>query len=170
MKVPLDEAMKLHKRWLDSKGSDGERLDWSGFDLRGIRSLVKEDLTMLLAERSVWFGQNLSEVNMQASQFAGSDMRNCLFESADLRGADFSRVNLANAKFARAHFEPLVLGDGRTINSSFRGANLRYADFAGADLHNVDFSGADLGFADFTGTNLAGATFNAAKTEEAKGL
>ena len=46
---------------------------------------------MFHAERTVWYGQDLSHANMQASRFKHSDMRNCNFDLAYLRGSNFSK-------------------------------------------------------------------------------
>jgi uncharacterized protein YjbI with pentapeptide repeats len=166
--LSLEEMLKTHKRWLNTRGSQGQRLDLSGFDLRTILPLTKEDLTMIISEHAIWYGQNLSYADIQAAQFRFSDMRYCNFEAADLRGTDFMKATLTGAQFNKVHLEPLLLENKRYLKSNFSGAALCYADFRDASLRDVDFSNADLSFADFTGADVKGANFNNAILEEAK--
>jgi uncharacterized protein YjbI with pentapeptide repeats len=170
MPVPMKELIELHKLWLDTKGTDGQRLDLSNFDLRAMPLGSKEDLTMLLAEHSVWFKQDISNMNMQASQFAGSDMRNCSFANSDLRGSDFSRTNLIGSKFSRVNLEPLQLEASRLMKSNFTGAALRYTDFTNANLRDVNFTDADLSYSNFTGADLRGAVLKNVVAIDTRGL
>ncbi len=166
--MPIDDLLALHQLWLDSEGNKGQRLDLSGYDLRGLKSLKNADLAMFYAEHSVWYGQDLSAMKMQASRFKNSDVRNCNFDSADLRGSNFSKSNMVGSKFCNARFEPLQLYRKRMMNTNFSGANLRYTDFKFANLRDANFSNADLSFADFTGADLHRANFANAITEEMK--
>ncbi len=166
--VPLEELLRLHAEWLRSKSVGGKKLDLSGFDIRGIPSLARADLTMIVAEKSVWYGLDMTRINMQAAQFKGSDMRSCNFEMADLRGSDFSKANLVGTKFVKARLEPLLFDEKRLLKTSFSRANLRYANFTEAVLNDADFSDADLSFADFTGADLRGARLDNTIREETK--
>ena len=167
---PLEQLIKLHKIWLDSKGDKGQRLDLSGFDMRKAPPFGKADLTMFYAEQTVWYAQDLSRMNMPASRFKHSDLRSCNFEGADLRGGNFVKANIAGSKLRHAKFEPLMIDSNRVLKTDFSGANLRYSDFSGAALRDANFTGADLSFADFAGADLEGANFAEAILDDAKSL
>jgi uncharacterized protein YjbI with pentapeptide repeats len=166
--LPLDDLRNLHGLWLSSKSTKGRRLDLSHFDLRDAPSFAKQDLTMIIAEHSVWLGQSLAQANIQASQFKNSDLRSCNFGSADMRGSDFSNCNLTGSKFRDVRLEPLLLDNQRFLKSNFSGTNLRHADFTNANLHDVNFANADLSYADFTGADVADTNFTGAKLDDAK--
>lgn len=167
--VSLEEMVKNHQIWLKTNGLEGTKLDLTGHDLRNIAfSLIGSNLTMLTAEHSIWYGLDLSQINLQASHVGESDFRNCNFTNADLRGSTFEKCNMVGAKFLHTRFEPLVLGNKRQLRTVFAGANLRYADFSQANLREVDFSGADLSFSNFTDADTFGADFSYAKMHQVR--
>jgi uncharacterized protein YjbI with pentapeptide repeats len=166
--LPLDQMLALHAVWLDTVGIKGQRLDLGGYDMRDAPPFHKINLTMLLADHSVWYAHDLSGANMQASHFAHSDLRSCHFESADLRGSNFYKANLVGSKFKHTRLDPLLLNDKRFLKTSFAGANLRYTDFTNAVLSDINFTGADLSFADFSNAQISNCTFHDVTMEETK--
>lgn len=166
--IPLEELIKLHQVWLKTQGADGQKLDLSDHDLRSAPSLVGANLTMLTAERTVWYGRDLSNISLQAALLRGGDFRHCNMTQGDFRGTNFSNANMVGAKFIKAHFEPLYFEGGRALRTSFNGANLRYTDFSGADLRNADFTGADLSSANLAGAQMEGADFSKAIMKDVK--
>lgn len=166
--VPLEERIKMHQQWLKTQGGDGQKLDLSDHDLRNAPALVGANLTMLVAERAVWYGRDLTNINLQASMLRSSDFRHCNFASADLRGSNFSKCSMVGAKFVKARLEPLYFEGNRSLRANFAGANLRYSDFTNAVLRDVDFTGADLSFANFLGADTTGAIFDKAVMHDTK--
>jgi uncharacterized protein YjbI with pentapeptide repeats len=166
--MPFDQMLALHAVWIDTIGAKGQRLDIGGHDMRGAPSMKGANLTMLLADRSVWYAQDLSNAHMQAAHLTYSDLRNCNLESADLRGGNFLKANLTGSKLRHVRLEPLLLNDKRFLKSNFASANLRYTDFTGANLDGVNFTDADLSFADFTGAKIDKSIFDNAVMEEVK--
>jgi uncharacterized protein YjbI with pentapeptide repeats len=166
--MPLDQMLVQHALWLETIGAEGQRLDIGGFDMRGTSAMNKANLAMLLADHSVWYGQDLAGINMQAAHFTFADLRSCVFDNADLRGSNFSKANLVGSKMRNVRLEPLLLNDKRLLKTSFAGANLRYTDFTGAVLRDVNFDGADLSFADFTGAEIKESAFHDVVMEETK--
>ena len=166
--IPLEEMVRQHQIWLKTHGAQGKRMDLSGLDMRGAPSLNGADLTMMVAENTIWYGHDLMHVNLQASQFRGSDLRNCDFSTSDLRGSDFSHAKMVGANFHKVRFEPLLLDNNKMLCTDFSGSALRYVDFSNADVRYVNFSGADLSFTDFTDTNFTNAKFEHADLNDAK--
>jgi len=166
--MSLEELIRLHQLWLKTKGAEGQKLDLSNHDMRNAPPLVGANLTMLTAENSIWYGLDLSQINLQASHLNESDFRNCNFAGADLRGSVFQKCNMVGARFVRARLEPLQLDNKRNLRTVFAGANLRYADFTQAMLREVDFTGADLSFANFVDADTHGADFSYAKLHQAR--
>ena len=160
--LPLDKLIALHQLWLKTKGDDGEKLDLTDYDLRNAPSMAGANLTMLVAERAVWYGLDLCQINLQAATLRSSDFRQSNLSSSDLRGSNFNKCNMVSAKFVKARLEPLFFDGNRLLKTSFAEANLRYSDFTNAVLRDADFSGADLSFANFTGADTTGADFSRA--------
>lgn len=169
--TPLEERMEQHKLWVESAGKQGERLDFTRYDLRGVDSAAtdfsKAALSMMKARAAVFYRQRFSGAEMQAVELRDCDLRGCFFDGANLAGADFSGSNLSRAVFMEARLAPLQLGGGRVLRSSFSRCNLRFADFSAADLREVNFSGADLSHAHFRGANLVGADLTETLSEGA---
>jgi uncharacterized protein YjbI with pentapeptide repeats len=165
--IPIEEMIRLHQLWLKTQGDDGKKLNLSDYDLRNAPNLGGYNLTMIVAERCIFYGHDFSGASLQAANLRSSDFRHCIFKCADLRGSNFSKCNMVGAKFISAHLEPLYFDNNRTLRTNFSGVNLRYADFSGATLIEVDFSGADLSFANFKGANTTGSIFTGAITSDA---
>lgn len=168
LKIPFDEMVALHQAWLETSGDDGVRMDLTDHDVRGLPPFKGLNLTMLAAERSVWYGQDLANTSLQAATLRQSDFRNCVFLGSDLRGTNFSKCVMTGAKFTKARLEPLHFEGGRKLQTSFSGANLRYADFSYTNLKDADFSDADLSSANFTGAILTGTNFEGAKMNDTR--
>ena len=168
MDVPIEQLLAMHKLWLESKGAAGKRLDLTGYDLRSMKMARRVDLTMFIADKTVWYEQDFTKAVMAVGRFREADMRSCLFIDADCRGGDFTGANMARCRFAKARLEPLLVRDTQTLKSNFSKAILRHADFTGADLREANFMAADLSFADFTNANIKGAVFTAAVMDSTK--
>ena len=166
--LTFEEMVKLHQLWLRTKGVEGKRLDLNGFDMRKAASLARSDLTMITAEKSVWFEQDFSQSNLQFAQFKDADMRDCNFTGTDMRGSNFTGARLVGAKLTGARLEPLLIESKGALRTCFVGAILRYTIFTGANLRDVDFSNADLSYADFTGADTTDTNFTGATLEKAK--
>ncbi|HAX91697.1 MAG TPA: pentapeptide repeat-containing protein [Rhodospirillaceae bacterium] len=168
LKIPLDEMIKSHQIWIKSQGEEGQRIDLSDHDLRNAPSLSGANLTMMVAERAVWYGHDLSNISLQAATLKGGDFRHCTFNNSDLRGTNFSKSTMVGTKFSKSRLEPLFFEGGRMLKTCFAGANLRYSDFTNAVLRDADFSDADLSFANFIGADITGADFSRAVMHDTK--
>ncbi len=166
--LSLEEMIAQHQLWLKTQGAEGTKLDLSDHDLRNAPSLVGANLTMLVAERAIWYGRDLSQINLQASVVRHGDFRQCNFTNGDLRGTNFGKCAMVGAKFFKARLEPLFFEGNRSLRTSFAGANLRYADFTNAVLRDVDFTGADLTAANFIGSDTTGSNFSKAIMTDTK--
>jgi uncharacterized protein YjbI with pentapeptide repeats len=170
--MPLDMLIKFHRRWVDSQGADGKRLDFTRYDLRDTAThkvdFTDQYLMMMKARHAVFLGLNFNGAQMQACELRDSDLRLCSFNQTDIRGSDFSGSNLMRASFQLAVMGPLRLHAGKLLRTDLSKCNLRYADFSGTDLRQVNMQGADLSFADLSGANLEGADMSDAITENTR--
>lgn len=79
----LDEILQAHKKWLDSNGEEGVRVDLRDANLRGA-NLRGANLS----------GANLSSANLRCANLRGADLSYADLSSADLRNADMSGANM----------------------------------------------------------------------------
>ena len=150
----LAELLRLHGEFITSCGTSGAALDLSGFDLRGAGQFAGVCLTMLTAQRAVFYGLDLSRAALQAARCAEADFRDCRLDGADLRGIVLAGATLNSASMRGVKLRSLAIDDARTMPSDLSGASLRHADLRDADLRGVVLTGADLSFADLTGADL----------------
>lgn len=159
-----------HVLWRQTMGQEGNPATFDGLDLRGARNLAGKPLTGLRARNAVLFGLDLSGCELQGAALHEADMRQVSLNTADLRGCGLRGARLQMAKLNGADFRPLVLPDGRKINSDLRGADLTAADLRNADLRWADLTGANLFAAILTGAKLEGAILDDAIITESVGL
>lgn len=155
----LEDLLRQHREWVASEGAAGAQLDISGHDMRGTKLFAFALLTLLRADKAVFYGLNLTESQLQAASLSTADMRYISAVRADFRGVVMVGTQLSNADLRDAHFEPLVSHQGRVIKSNLSKANFRYANLSGASLRQANLKGADLSYANLIGADLIDADF-----------
>ncbi|MFU2208966.1 pentapeptide repeat-containing protein [Solidesulfovibrio sp. C21] len=147
-KEDLQKRLEKHKKWLETEGKEGMRLDLSSANLVGAylpwADLSRADLLGADFYCAFLFNANLSKANLSEANLS----------EANLSGADLSGADLSEAKIS-----------GATLSwAKFSGANLGDADLSGADLYGVDLSGAMI-----TDANLDGIIFESIRGLPEKG-
>jgi uncharacterized protein YjbI with pentapeptide repeats len=162
----LDILIQLHQRWVSTAGQDGEPLDLSGYDMRSSTYFTKARLTAIKAKQAVFFGMNLTGMELQYCELPDSDFRNCTLNQADLRASDLAGCKFNKAKIQKADFGPLMIqGEQKPVN--LRGAHFRYCDMRGTNFQYADLTGADLSFALMDGVDLRHAVLDGVHLEGA---
>lgn len=167
----LPDLLEQHALWVKSAGTEGTRLDLSGYDLRKVENLHKFPLTALKAVSANFLRQNLVGAQIQSAMLDRADFRDASLMEADLRGSSLKNAMLSRADLTDANLAPLKFTnpDGsewlQRINLS--GANLRYAILNGAHLQHAILNGADLSYAmlidcDLRHADLGGALLDGA--------
>lgn len=152
----LDERLRLHKLWLDSDLSKGEKLcltevDLSGFELRG----------------AILIGADIPEINFDDADLTGADLRRANVSSCTFRRAQLARVSLYKAKLhyvdatdadmTRADLVSMEWMHGSATRTKFDRSDLYDALFAKVDMSNCSLRFASLDLAVFSSVTLAGA-------------
>lgn len=122
----LAHAAVLHKLWLDSAGTHGQRADLSGRDASG-RTIAAAD----------WRGAILKNVNFADCTFAAPDFRPAPFGPSGETPTELDFANCQRANLDRAQFQRAILN-----GADFRGSSLALADFQGAELRDAHFQNA----------------------------
>jgi len=136
--------------------NSGQGASAGGQPARKKRMDAAELQTAYIKGRRDFAQQNLSNLNLQEANLAGS-----IFHQSKLRRANLQGANLANADFGRAS-----LTQANLRNANLGRAYLGGADLEGADLRGADLSHAYLSKANLRGANLCGANLTSAKVDE----
>jgi uncharacterized protein YjbI with pentapeptide repeats len=163
--APLSDMIDWHAIWVTTSGKAGNRLDISGYDVRGVTLFTGADLTLIKAESAIFYGVNLTKTQMQAALLNNADFRHTNAEKMDLRGAELIGARLTHGNFTKANFTAVPLSKGGVIHADLSGANLRYGQFVEANFKDAKMAGADLSYANFMGANLTGVDLTGAKLD-----
>ena len=118
-KLPSDELeyiLNNHHRWLESKGTDGDRADLRYCDLSN-RNLSGVDLRMAI-------------------------LRNINFSRANLRTANLKQTDLHGCRFHQAHMQWSILAGAELHNNDLTQANLQFCDLSDTAMSDNHFAGA----------------------------
>jgi uncharacterized protein YjbI with pentapeptide repeats len=105
----LIELLNAHSRWAETDGREGKPADFTGMDLRELKSLAHRPLTALIAPGAMLYGLDLEGASLQGSNFAGADLRGasgqCGFARRQLiRRETQQRLSARRASRPAAHF------------------------------------------------------------------
>lgn len=174
----MEEKLRQHKLWLETKGEEGARASFSnlaGMDLKGM------DLR----------GCDFYEADLRLTDFTGCDLRNARFEKANLEGAVLRRTNLENATFNLARLDYVNMSNADLKKTDFNcvtfvmanlsevsavRCNFKGSRFIGANITNsiikdsvlegVDFTGADISETRFESCRMLFSVFNNTRVEQ----
>ena len=110
---PIDDAerariLDAHKKWLDSKGGQGEQAALAGRDLRGV---------------------NLSGADLRRADFGGADLTGADLSGASLRHADFTDAILQDVRLHESDLTDANLAEAKCLSAkSVAGSILTNAD------------------------------------------
>jgi uncharacterized protein YjbI with pentapeptide repeats len=155
--IALAQRCKNEEKRLDlvaAFGVDFSGLDLSGVDLRGHHAAGYE---------TCLGGANLSNCNLQRTDFGAAVLDGADFTGANLEGATFVTASLKQAILLRVRFKGT-----RFYQSDLSRAKLAHADLSSAEITGSHFPGADLSdavlsgarndwWSDFASANLTGA-------------
>ena len=105
----------------------------------------------------------LSGLQLQKSQLAGSNFYQARLVKTNLQAADLSGANLGHARLIKANLRGANLTEAYCSTANFEGADFRGADLTGAYLTKANLRGANL-----CGANLTDATVSEEQLATAK--
>ena len=145
-KHPMDNACYAS----NLSESDFTSADLSKSNLYGC-SLVGADLSDACVERADLGRSNCAHIVAVGTSFKDAYLSGACFDGAQCEGASFIGVKCGpDAIGENTKYSGQAILDATT----FRNANLRFADFSNAILNGVDFSGADIFGATFSGADI----------------
>ena len=155
-------AVDAHRRWIESGGAQGKRLDLEGVRLSG-DLFAGRDLSGARLRRCSLKGASFAGAQMNMADLSYSDMREAVLEEGSFRGTNFRRVNLGRGHLAAACFDAMPLDGDRKWPANFDGAILHDADLTNTSFIGAVMLNADVGGAIMQGTVLRGVDLGAVK-------
>jgi uncharacterized protein YjbI with pentapeptide repeats len=137
----ISALLASHVSWHTSDGAIGTPASFDGLDLRGCGRLAGKSLAGLRARGGVFFGMDLTDVQLQGAMLAGADLRGVDLSGADLRGVNLVGAKLQRARLTGCRLSPLILSGDRQFPADLSGADLTAADLTGADLRGIKSEG-----------------------------
>lgn len=178
LKEAMAALLENHRRWLESNGERGERIDLyepeiSGYDFRGTilsRAILyganlnyctfsEADLSGVEMHGSSLCQADFCACNLREAQISGCDLHAAFFLDADLTNADISDSDLTDAEFNQAILRKANLIGVGCMETSFADADLSEANVSYAALWNSSLGGAILKDASLRGANLEGTRY-----------
>ncbi|MBO4812556.1 pentapeptide repeat-containing protein [Candidatus Saccharibacteria bacterium] len=135
----LNQIIKDHELWLSSSGREGQRADFTGQDLKGVKFPFK----------------NLKMAIFRDADLTGADLYGAILRTADFTGAILRYANLGIAKMEWVIIENADLREARLFQTT-----LNFASLKGSDLRGADFSGASLSYCDLRGITVESISVN----------
>lgn len=181
----LDDALALHRDWVNSNGKSGLRADFSDVDFAHsdlyVPLLAGVDFSQTICKGANFSGLKMDDYarfwacDLSGACFAGASVEEANFVDADLSHADFSGARASGASFRAAKLDGCNFSKAFAPRADFSSVSAHDADFSGAHLPRAkmlgaDFSGAnlmavDLGGVDFSGAKLDGTSIDKSKLD-----
>ncbi len=173
----LQKILAEHKKWLESKGKEGEQAVLEKTNLKR-KKLHGANLQHARLDGSDLSGAHLSKANLQNASLGNTILKGTLLwwtelqeanlRFANLQGAVFFKANLQNASLLNANFEEAILTKCNLEDAVLGNANLRNAVmFNIKGLHTANLQDCILeGATGLKGTEFARADITGAKLPE----
>lgn len=146
----IHHMLEGHVLWHSSEGISGKPASFDGLDMRGCQRLSGKPLAGLRARGGIFFGLDMTDVQLQGAMLAGADFRGADLSGADLRGANLSGAKLQRARLVGCKMSPMIVSGERQFPCDLSGADLSAADLTGADLRGARTENATFANALFT--------------------
>lgn len=127
----LENILKEHEEWLDSKGQRGSRA-----------RIVRRDLRDADPERRL-----LAKAQLQGAILTGSDFRGMNMEGIDLGVGNGKQTILSGAQLDDCNLKDTVLSKAILTRARMEGATLEEANLKGTNLQDANLKGANLNHA-----------------------
>lgn len=133
--VELRQALDRFEVWVVGGRRSGADEDFAGEDLRPLAdALSGRKLAGLSAPGARVIDVRFNDSLLAGANFRDADLRGADFRGCDLRGANFRGARLGFADFRGADLRPLVMRDGRRLETDFDGAVMPGVTFDAAEL------------------------------------
>ena len=137
--APDRKKQKHYQAWQVINTAQGK--GGSGGRIEAMRELNADKIPLVGvdAEHAFLQGLKLPKANLLRSNFAASDLRDCVLEGANMESSTLTSTNFRGCDLRRVQFR-----DSDFENADLFGANLSMAGLSRTNLKDVDFRYADL--------------------------
>ncbi len=131
----LKQILAAHKKWLETKGKQGNQAHLPGANLQ------RAHLEEANLQEAFLIKTNLQKAHLRGANLQRADLRSANLSFAQLQGADLSFAQLQGAKLSRANLQGAYLFEVKAVTASQikRATNWRLAFYSEALLKQLGF-------------------------------
>ena len=137
-----------HKKWIDSLGKEGKRLNIDEIDLRQ-NSIESEIYEQAYITGGIFDNRDINDISFYLSKLCSSSFKSCNLEKVDFTKADLSYVNFTNSILRDVNFNKCECIETDFSNSKLTNIKLIDVLFDNVDLRNVIIHDVDVSYSSF---------------------
>lgn len=132
----INEKVKAHKLWLDSKEKQGEQAVFTNVSITN-KDFSHRNLLGAVFENVEVKNADFRKTNLSSTRFKNVHFHHVFFNDAILTDIKFWYCNITNTAYFCANLKNAAFTNTTLINVDFRRSNLRYANFSTAKIENI---------------------------------
>lgn len=144
-----------HRRWVDSLGKEGKRLNIDEIDLSK-NSLEGENYEQAYITECIFDNRDVKEISFYLSKLFSSTFKSCKLEKVDFTKADLSYADFSNSILCDVNFNKCECLETNFSNSELINAKMTDALFDTVDFRNVTMCNVDISYSSFDAVLVKG--------------
>lgn len=151
-----------HKKWIDSLGKEGGRLNLDEIDLRE-NNIDQGVFEQAYITECIFDKKNIKGYSFYLSKLCSSSFKECSISEVDFTKADLSYTDISDACLYNVSFNKCECIDGNFSNSKLTNVNMTDVLFDTVDLRNATLNNVDISYSSFDTVLVKGITIKHVK-------
>lgn len=144
-----------HKKWIDSLGKEGKRLNFDEIDLSQ-NSIESEIYEQAYITECIFDNRDIKDISFYLAKLCSSSFKRCNLEKVDFTKADLSYTDFTNSILCDANFNKCECIETDFSNSKLTNIKLTDVLFDTVDLGNVIMQDVDVSNSSFDAVLVKG--------------
>lgn len=144
-----------HKKWIDSLGKEGKRLNIDEIDLSR-NSIEREIYEQAYITECIFDNRDIKDISFYLSKLCSSSFKSCFLEKVDFTKADLSFADFTNSILCDVNFNKCECIETDFSNSKLTNIKLTDVLFDTVDLRNVIMHDVDVSYSSFDAVLVKG--------------
>ena len=154
-KSDLSYRFEEHKKWINSLGKEGKRLNIDEVDLSE-SCMEREIYEQAYITECIFNNRNIKNISFYLSKLCSSSFKCCNLKKIDFTKADLSYVDFTSSILCNVNFNKCECIETNFSNTRLTNIRMTNALFDTVDLRNVIMSNVDLSFSSFNNVLVKG--------------
>ena len=137
-----------HKKWIDSLGKEGKRLNFDEIDLSQ-NNIECEIYEQAYITDCIFDNRDIKDISFYLSKLCSSSFKRCNLEKVDFTKADLSYTDFTNSILCDMNFNKCECIETDFSNSQLSNIKLTDVLFDTVDLRNVIIQNVDVSYSSF---------------------